>query len=130
MTGPQPWDVYHFFCQQVTPAHHKFVIVTDVPQGVGYCYGIYINSERNVFQSQQRLDDCYIPVTPQDLAFLDHDSYIALDDMHTFQLSNFTVGNYRGRLSTAIVADLQAGAGACPIIRRGHRKMILGLPQP
>lgn len=126
----RPWDVYKIFTEQTNPPKLKYLIVTHVPDGGNYCYGIFINSERTAFQQQEHLDSCFIRVPVRDHDFLRWDSFAACGDVYTFQNHLLTDQTYQGQIHPATAQTIIDGALACPILKGGHKRNMAALTPP
>ncbi|WP_407538928.1 hypothetical protein Q0M94_12185 [Deinococcus radiomollis] len=127
---PRPWDVYFFYTETTTPPKEKFVIITHVPPGVQYAYGIFINSELNPFQQKPELSRCFVDVPVAEHAFLDYDSFAACGDVYTFPFSQLIPANFQGRISDQTAREIRYGAIACPILKGGHKKIFQAMVTP
>lgn len=127
---PRIWDVYKIFATQTNPPKPKYIIITHVPNGGNYCMGMFINSERNAFQQQEHLDNCFIEVPVSLHPFLSWNSYAACGDVVTFMNHLMTDQTYQGRIHSDTAADIIRGAATCPLLRQGHKKIISALTPP
>lgn len=127
---PQVWDVYRLFAEQTNPPKYKFVIVTSAPAEVGYVLGIFINSELNEFQQQPELGPCFVTVPAATHSFLSYDSWAACSDVYTFSHAQLIQGERCGRITAQIAAQIKTAALACPILRRGHKRVFAEITLP
>lgn len=124
------WDVYYLFAVQTNPPKYKFVIVTSTPPGASYMQGLFINSELNDFQQTPDLEPCFVAVPVTTHPFLSYDSFAACGDVYTFSHAQLQAGRWCGRISPETARAIREGALACPILRRGHKRVFEGLPLP
>jgi hypothetical protein len=127
---PRPWDVYFFYTETTTPPKEKFVIITHVPPGVHYAYGIFINSRLSVFQQKPELSSCFVDVPVAEHPFLDYDSLAACNEVYTFPFSQLIPANFQGRISNPTIRAIRTGAIACPILKTGHKKVFRAMVVP
>ena len=99
------------------------MIVTHVPPGVQYAYGIFINSELSAFQQQPHLAVCFVEVPAASHRFLDYDSYAACTNVYTFQRYLLSAAHLEGSITPEIRRIIRQAALACPLLPRGHQKV-------
>jgi hypothetical protein len=118
------WQVYYVFCQQAKPnPKHKFVVVAHVNKT--WCYAFFINSVINPFiANNPKLMPCEVALAASSHTFLQHDSFIDCRDVYTFPLTNMT--DFRGQLDVSIIPNVLTAVSACPVLKRGQKKVILG----
>ncbi len=126
----QLWDVYHLFAVQTNPPKPKFIIVTSTPPNASYVQGLFINSELNEFQQKPELEPCFVIVPVVDHPFLSYDSLAACGDVYTFTHAQLDAGRWCGRITPETAEAIRRGALACPILKRGHKRVFEALTLP
>lgn len=122
---PQLWEVYRVFAPDAGKL--KRVILIGIPTA-GMCLALYINSRRTPFLAHDQNWHYSLDVPATGHVFLNYDSVVTCDKVHTVDPRVLKAGELLGRVPKATAMEIVTTAENCEVLPRRDQKLISAIP--